>query len=55
MNEENKTVPRHTLVGLIKREVEDASAGDLMDICDMFGYEFVMIRPNVFELKTETE
>lgn len=53
MIEENKIVPRHTLIGLIKREIEYASAGDLMDICDLFGYEFIMVRPNEFELKSE--
>ena len=39
------------LINIIKKELPYASAGNLMDICDMFGYEFVMVRPNEFELK----
>ena len=39
------------LINIIKKELPYASAGDLMDMCDLFGYEFVMIRPNEFELK----
>ena len=41
----------HYLINIIKKELPYASAGDLMDMCDLFGYEFVMVRPNEFELK----
>tara|TARA_R100001244_G_scaffold131506_1_gene104807 strand:- start:35 stop:223 length:189 start_codon:yes stop_codon:yes gene_type:complete len=51
MTDENKTIDANYLINLIKKELRLASAGDLMDMCDLFGYEFVMIRPNEFELK----
>jgi len=51
MDNENKTVDANYLINIIKAELHSASAGDLMDMCDLFGYEFVMIRPNEFELK----
>ena len=51
MKKEKRTIDANYLINLIKKELRLASAGDLMDICDLFGYEFVMIRPNEFELK----
>ena len=52
MKKEKRTVDANFLINtIIKRELPYASAGNLMDICDMFGYEFVMVRPNEFELK----
>ena len=51
MTNEKMILDANYLINLIKKELRLASAGDLMDICDLFGYEFVMIRPNEFELK----
>ena len=51
VTEKKKTFNADYLINIIKKELPFASAGDLMDICDLFGYEFVMVRPNEFELK----
>jgi len=48
---EPRIVDANFLINIIKKELPYASAGDLMDMCDLFGYEFVMVRPNEFELK----
>ena len=51
MTDENKTVDANYLINVIKKELPYASAGDLMTVGYLFGYEFVMVRPNEFELK----
>jgi hypothetical protein len=51
MTNEKMILDANYLINIIKKELPYASAGNLMDICDMFGYEFVMVRPNEFELK----
>ena len=51
MKNEKMILDANYLINIIKKELPYASAGDLMDICDLFGYEFVMVRPNEFELK----
>lgn len=51
MKNEKMILDANYLINIIKKELPYASAGDLMDMCDLFGYEFVMIRPNEFELK----
>jgi len=51
MTDENKTVDANYLINVIKKELPYASAGDLMAVGYLFGYEFVMVRPNEFELK----
>ena len=51
MKNEKMILDAHYLINIIKKELPYASAGDLMDMCDLFGYEFVMVRPNEFELK----
>ena len=51
MKNEKMILDANYLINVIKKELPYASAGDLMDMCDLFGYEFVMIRPNEFELK----
>ena len=51
MTNEKMILDANYLINIIKKELPYASAGDLMDICDLFGYEFVMVRPNEFELK----
>ena len=51
MTDENKTIDANYLINVIKKELPYASAGDLMAVGYLFGYEFVMVRPNEFELK----
>tara|TARA_R110002153_G_scaffold254458_1_gene412930 strand:+ start:212 stop:400 length:189 start_codon:yes stop_codon:yes gene_type:complete len=51
MKNEKMILDANYLINIIKKELPYASAGDLMDMCDLFGYEFVMVRPNEFELK----
>ena len=51
MKNEKMILDAHYLINIIKKELPYAGAGDLMDMCDLFGYEFVMVRPNEFELK----
>jgi|TARA_R110002074_G_scaffold301301_1_gene472688 hypothetical protein len=51
MTNEKMILDANYLINIIKKELPYASAGDLMDMCDLFGYEFVMVRPNEFELK----
>ena len=51
MKNEKMILDAHYLINIIKKELPQASAGNLMDMCDLFGYEFVMVRPNEFELK----
>ena len=48
MTNEKMILDANYLINIIKKELRLASAGDLMDICDLFGYEFVMVRPNEF-------
>tara|TARA_R100000808_G_scaffold18005_1_gene39513 strand:+ start:909 stop:1244 length:336 start_codon:yes stop_codon:yes gene_type:complete len=43
------TVGTKHLIDLIKKEVNYAGVGDLMEICEMFGHRFKMLRPNEFE------
>ena len=43
------TVDTNHLIHLIKKEVNYAGVGDLMEICEMFGHRFKMLRPNEFE------
>ena len=46
MTNEKMILDANYLINIIKKELPYASAGDLMDMCDLFGYEFVMVRPN---------
>ena len=53
MNEENKIIDTQQLADLIKKEIDFACAGDLIEIASMFGWEYEMCRPDEFELQPE--